>query len=237
MLSPLFGISQNNWDKLSPKQKIKLGKKEQKAAKKDPEYLKLMEDGMAMFRDGNYTEAIQTYEKAHNRRPDNVYPLVMLDDIAIAQKAKNENPVVETPSPPPPEPTPVPEIIVPTEIVETKSEKPLEKKPEKVEEIKVPEKELAASPAKKTTKAQPKKTAPAPPPPPIVYKKYDNDGVYRESFKEGNAQINQVTVVKSGVQTVIREVIHSWGAIYYFNNNTSITKQEWMKLMDEIGNE
>jgi len=42
--------------------------------------------------------------------------------------------------------------------------------------------------------------------------------------------VNQITIVEKGVSTVYREVIHSWGAKYYFKNEEAITEKEWDKL-------
>ena len=95
----IFSINteaQQDFSNLSAKQKIKLGKKEQKEAKKDPEYLQLMSEGMVYFQNKDYEKAIVTYENAHNRRPNNVYPMVMLEDINVAKKLISAETTPET---------------------------------------------------------------------------------------------------------------------------------------------
>ena len=46
-----------------------------------------------------------------------------------------------------------------------------------------------------------------------------------EHFQEGNKKITQVTVTKNGKSTVYRKVAYSFGAVYYFQDNISITQK------------
>jgi hypothetical protein len=67
--------------------------------------------------------------------------------------------------------------------------------------------------------------------PPKVYEK---DGVFRENLKEGNADVEQITIVEKGQATVYRKVSHAWGAVYYFENGDAIFKSEWEKIVAEL---
>ena len=130
-----FSLAQEDFSNMSPKQRIKVAKKEQKAAKKDKEYLALMDEALIAFQAKDYSKAQDLYQKAHERRPDNVYPMVMLDDIALAIEAEEKQ--VETE-----------EILVEEEVIEEKPQeqevkaeeaKPEEAKSEpKEEEIVMP---------------------------------------------------------------------------------------------------
>ena len=229
-------FAQQDWSKLSPKQKIKLAKKEQKAAKKDPEYLIIMDEALILFQNREFEKAKEKYAIAHERRPDNVYPMVMLDDIEIAMTL----PVEEQKQ----------EEQVPEEIVIDVDEEIIEKRIEQyqVEEMKEEQIEVIASPIIEPeaidlpedpeiaiSKAEkPVRQAELVAPVVQAQKEYLNDGVYRESLKEGSATIDQVTIVVKGVSTVYRKVSHSWGAVYYFKNEDPIFDTEWDKLISEI---
>ena len=229
---------QDDWSKLSAKQKIKIAKKEQKAAKKDPEYLKLMEEALVLFQEGNFEDAKVKYEAAHDRRPDNVYPIVMLEDIEVAinspEEAKEEaiveesvQEVIEE------EVTPIVAPLISetnVEIQEDELEEPIVE-PEITESKEIILPTVAEKPTTvvKPTKHPEKETTRV-----QVQKEYLNDGVYKDSFKEGSANVEQIKIVNKGVETTYRKVSHSWGAIYYFKGEDSISKNEWEDLLKEI---
>ena len=232
LIGSLSISAQDSWSKLSPNQKIKVAKKEQKEAKKDPEYNLLMEEAMRLFQSGEYQKAKEKYIEAHNRRPDNVYPMVMLDDVEIAlnqPKVDQKELLAESPTPEnviedEPIESPATELPKNTDNADVKEEIIAEKK---IDLPVDPEKSGALAP-KPERKAE-LKTATT-----QAAKEYKNDGVYRETLKEGSATINQVTIVEKGVSTVYRQVIHSWGAKYYFKNGEAITEKEWDKLISNL---
>jgi len=231
-------FAQQDWSKLSPKQKVKLGKKEQKAAKKDPEYLKLMDEALILFQNKEFEKAKEKYAVAHERRPDNVYPMVMLDDIEIAMILPEDEPKQEELA--------FEEVLIDVDIEEEILEKRAE--PYQEEDMKEEQIGLIASPIaepevidvpedfeKAISQAEkPLRQTELGSPAVQVQKEYLNDGVYRESLKEGSATIDQVTIVVKGVSTVYRKVNHSWGAVYYFKNEDPIFDTEWDKLISEI---
>lgn len=220
--------AQNSFSNLSPKQKIKLAKKEQKAAKKDKEYIQLMDEALILFQDQHFLDAKSKYESASKRRPDNVYPLVMLDDIEIAINAQKEEIKQEEIAE-----TTIPEsIILEEEIIISNKIIAIEEDPIAIEnkEIIVPldtEKEIADNikPDEKKEILIVK---------PRAQKVYKDDGVYFSEFKEGSAQVSQIEIIKKGVNTSYRMVVHSWGATYYFKGSDPITKDEWLKINEEL---
>jgi hypothetical protein len=224
--------AQDKWTKLSPNQKIRIAKKEQKEAKKDPEYNLLMEEAMLLFQSGEYEKAKEKYLEAHNRRPDNVYPMVMLDDVEIALKqtpVKKDEIPVETP--------PIENLAedVPVEAPATELPGNIEDTDVEEEIISNKEVKLPVDPEKTpVVVAKPERKAELKTPATQVQKEYKNDGVYRETLKEGSANVNQITIVEKGVSTIYREVIHSWGAKYYFKNKEAITEKEWEKLISDL---
>lgn len=264
----IFGLNlsvfaQDDWSKMSPNQKIKLAKKEQKAAKKDPEYLKIMDEALVLFQDGQFDEAKEKYTAAHNRRPDNVYPMVMLQDIDVAMELQiteeeieeeiiveeiieeeiiAEEVIAEEVVPEVPENSIIVEEVIAIEEEPIVEEDIMEE--EVIEEAIIIEEEIAIetapilvpndteieiAKAEKPAKTETITTIVHPP------KEYAEDGVYREELKEGNAKVDQITIVEKGVATVYRKVIHAWGAIYYFQNGDPIFEAEWDKLLEEIG--
>ena len=234
----IFSINteaQQDFSKLSAKQKIKLGKKEQKEAKKDPEYLQMMNEGMAYFQTKEYDKATTKYEDAHNRRPNNVYPMVMLEDINVARElvsveTKPETTVILPDNTESRElETKESDLVVnstndsdqdnPDEnpkIIETQTEDPIViNTPENIEkQVVVPTKVNTID--KKEEKI------------------YESDGIYRETLKEGSATIYQTTIVTKGKTTVLREVVHTWGGEFYFMDQDPITKQEYKKLITKL---
>lgn len=236
-------LAQKDWSNLSANQKIKLAKKEQKAAKKDPEYLKLMEEALVLFQDGKFEEAKEKYSAAHSRRPDNVYPMVMLDDIEVAMnlpQVETQEEIVEEEI--------IEEIIEEEIAIERLEEEILEEENEieaEIDELAIDEIEIEEAVEKDNTqivvpiepevvinreiKANNEKTVINHPP-----KVYEKDGVYRENLKEGNADVEQITIVEKGQATVYRKVSHAWGAVYYFENGDAIFKSEWEKVVAEL---
>jgi hypothetical protein len=228
--------AQKDFPNLSAKQKIKLGKKEQKAAKKDPEYLALMEEGLSFFQQREYGKALAKYEDAHNRRPENVYPMVMIDDIEIARNLVETQANMET------------EVVLENNMIEAKQ--PEYKQPEikdepevvKNEEIKQENPEIIETQTQdviviKTPEKLEKEVVSEPKPIILeekVEKTYENDGIFRETLKEGSATIYQITIVENGVSTIIRQVVHTWGGVFYFKDKDAISKQEYQKLINEL---
>jgi len=54
------------------------------------------------------------------------------------------------------------------------------------------------------------------------------EGVTVENYRQNNQRIKRVIVNYDGVATEYREVKHSWGGVYYFRNDKSISKNVFM---------
>lgn len=231
--------AQKDFSKLSPKQRIKLGKKEQKEAKNDPQYLKLMDEGLAFFQLKEYDKALSKYQQAHDRRPQNVYPLIMIDDVEVAKDVLTVLTKPET------------EVTIDNNDLNAKPPEykkqesninniAEEKEEENLETIETQSPDPDPEPIViNTPENLEKKTIKSNKPVTLEKKEekvYDSDGIYRETFKEASATIHQVTIVNKGVSTVIRQVVHTWGGVFYFKNKDAISKQEYEKLIEEIDN-
>lgn len=53
------------------------------------------------------------------------------------------------------------------------------------------------------------------------------DSVEKEVYKEANAVITKLTVVRNGNLDIYKKVHHHWGFIFYFKNGSSITERMW----------
>jgi hypothetical protein len=225
---------------LSPKQRVKLAKKEQKQAKKDPEYLQLMEKGLALFQNHAYEEARKVYQTAHDRRPQNVYPLVMLQDIEVAENKL----AMESASQQDVELTSDASMNRELKLdgpYSSKHEEPIPKKdtsPKKPDGnptsgnveiiVNTPDALEKSNIAKNADPELPKS-------PVISYPTYENDGIYLDTLSEGSAEVFLITVVEKGVSTTYRKVHHAWGATYYFINGQDLPKHEYEQKIEAIG--
>jgi len=53
------------------------------------------------------------------------------------------------------------------------------------------------------------------------------DRVDKEVYKEANAVITKLTVVRSGNVDVYKKVYHQWGSVFYFKNGLAVTERMW----------
>lgn len=53
------------------------------------------------------------------------------------------------------------------------------------------------------------------------------DTTYTEQISENNNTIERKIFVRDGIKTVYTKVVHSWGGIYYFVNNTPTTESSF----------
>lgn len=235
-LVPILGFSQQDFSKLTPKQKIKLAKREQKEAQKDQDYIQLMAEGKVLFQQKEYEKALAKYNEAHNRRPNNVYPMVMLEDIKVAQyqlKVESEptdilelatQTIEQEPTPQIPKETesfvlsdpidPIDNEEIPLEVEENEEAEIVINTPETIEKTIVSENVERNEPTS------------------IVY---ESDGIYLDTLTSGSAKIFQVTIVDKGANTVYRKVIHTWGGIFYFMDDKDLTEREYRNRMKGLG--
>lgn len=231
---------QNDFGRMTGKSKSKAAKKEEKEAKKDDVYQKLMEEGHTFFQEKNYQEALDKYKTAATRRPINVYPKVKIADVELAMlNHKDEEPMADA-SKEIELPTEEPEVIEPEVKEPTQEERVAEAlaaeeqkikdalpPPPKIEEPKkeIPEEEEIVEETPKVTAENIE-----------VISEEDfaenlaetyPDGVTEEIFEEGGKKITRRVVVKNGKGTDYRMVVHRWGGKFFFKNNESITEHTW----------
>ena len=85
----VFGIqwssyAQTGFATLPAREKTRLAQEEEKASEQDAEFQKLMSIGMNHFESNEFEEAIKVFEQAGDKRPLNVYPPVMVEDVKLA---------------------------------------------------------------------------------------------------------------------------------------------------------
>ncbi|MGY6563063.1 MAG: hypothetical protein ACXITV_13250 [Luteibaculaceae bacterium] len=81
--------AQIDFQNLSAEDIIRIGKEELVEASKDIVFIELMDKGHELFKSKNYDAAIQHYSQAQKKRPQNVYPSVIIRDIEL-EKANQE---------------------------------------------------------------------------------------------------------------------------------------------------
>lgn len=95
-------MAQKDFAKLPAKVKLKMAQEEELASESDVEFQGLMTEGMNLFETREYELAIEKFEAAGERRPINVYPPVMIEDVKLAmslpqeeEEVAEEEPIIE----------------------------------------------------------------------------------------------------------------------------------------------
>jgi len=213
---------------MGAKAKAKLAKKEEKEAKKDDAYQDLMNKGQSHFESNEFEAALESFGLAGERRPLNVYPPVMIEDVKLAMA--NYVPSEETAELEKPKELPKEERRDNTtqdERVKDAYQKELEKvkantpPPPKFEEPKESEKpDLEKRDPEGIIIYEEEET------PEAIADEYP-DGITEETYKEGNKTIVKRVKVANGLATVYKKVVHSWGGVFYFKDGKSITVGAW----------
>lgn len=233
---------QDNFAEFSSKERINIAEKEESEASNDDVFQLLMQDGHELFKGKHYLKAIQTYEKAQDRRPYNVYPKVIIADIELsmkdtlqtlraAEKAEslkqeiekaekpaeiNEEPNIENP-----EPESEAERRAKQEQWESQERARLEREREREkqrENEKPAEPQMAGDVVKLTTEDLMKELG----------QKYPN-GITEEITTEGNKTITKRIVVANNMGNEYKKVVHGWGGVFYFKNGEAVTDRVWIQ--------
>ena len=215
---------------LSGKAKAKKLKQEEREAKKDGEYQAIMNEAHDLFANNQFNEALELYNKAHERRPLNQFPKVKIDDVKLAMENWEEPEEVE-------EKAPTQENVLPEDNTEERIEEAYKNEIEKAETVvkeevpapveRKPEKEKkeenTIKPAKNEEILEKKSTAE------IREELADEkeDGVYEKTYMDGKKNITERLVVKDGKGDLYKRVIHPWGGVFYFKNYVSVTQNTW----------
>lgn len=88
-------LAQKEFASLPAKVKLKMAQEEEIASEGDPVFQTLMSEGMTYFEDREFDKAISKFEEAGARRPINVYPPVMIEDVTLARSLPYEEAVTE----------------------------------------------------------------------------------------------------------------------------------------------
>jgi hypothetical protein len=93
----LLSTAQVDLDGMSASKRLRVAEEEQIASEQDPQFQDLMTAGVDYFENREYEKAISKFEAAGERRPINVYPPVMIEDVKLAMANLVEEEVVEEP--------------------------------------------------------------------------------------------------------------------------------------------
>lgn len=78
-------FGQLDFSGMSTKEKIRIAHEEEQASESDHVFRDLMQKGMSSFENYRFDEAEALFNQAANRRPVNVYPPVLIDDVKLAK--------------------------------------------------------------------------------------------------------------------------------------------------------
>lgn len=222
-----------DFEKLSAKERARIAKEEQEAARNDVGYQALMAQAEQLFQQSRYEEAVARYEEARVLRPYNVYPKVKIQDlqalIAKRDAAKAEAPPPQAPEPDPPTPTdPKPAVEVPAQapsrlVIGAPAVQPA---PEPISRplpktVPRPSTTPAASPAAVQERPSPK--VPLVAPPELV----EGERVY----KEGRAVVMERSIAQEGHIVVYRKVTHPWGEVNHFKDGIAVPARVYEQAM------
>jgi hypothetical protein len=97
--------AQTGFATLPAREKTRLAQQEELASESDMEFQKIMSNGMNHFEANRFKEAIEAFSEAEKKRPLNVYPPVMIEDVKLAMDLYVEpEPEMKAEEKPEPEP-------------------------------------------------------------------------------------------------------------------------------------
>jgi len=243
LLMQQIAYAQNDFKKLSAQERSAIAEREMLEAARDFDFLRLMDEGYALFVQKHYLKAIRKYEVARDLRPYNVYPKVIITDIELSMKdtlqmlrekeTEAERTADRFERKPPPE--------LPNREKEMKEfderEKERLKNVDKWEQNQ--RRQVADQVALKKDEDDKKLTLQ-----PLTGQdvpvasiedlqkelgKLYSEGITQRSYDEGNRKITEHIVVKNGLGNEYKRVEHAWGGKFYFKNGSSISERVWQE--------
>lgn len=236
-----------DFEKLSAKERARIAKEEQEAARVDVGFQAVMGQAEDLFRQLQYEESMAKFKEARLMRPYNVYPKVKIQDLQAmiakrdadaAAAAPVPDPVIQAEAlvefPAPVEQTPV-ELVTPAEpgpgpadrlvisdpVREPSAEVPDASRPTMVEgSVRV----LSARKEVSPIEAIPKVMAP----PTEASVLVEGERVY----KEGRSVVVERTVQQAGHLVVFRKVTHPWGEVNHFRDGVPVSERAYQQAMD-----
>lgn len=230
-------IAQPDIKDLSAEERIELAEREMQQAALDNRFLTLMDSAHYFFQEGYLDKALNKYQKAKSKRPNNVYPPVKIEDVKLAMKDSsnwNREPEKEEDQ----------ENDDLTASNEPEWEKPNREKWEKEEKErlkKVEEWEQQIRRDRERKRERDKEDEES-------LKNNDEgtdvsrmsveqfrkelantypQGVTETNYREGSRQITKRVVVMGDEGDSYKRVEHAWGGVFYFKNGDPITEDTW----------
>lgn len=225
---------------LPAKERSRIAAREAEEARQDTLYQRLMREGDLAFQAGQYDEALDTFRKARELRPYNVYPKVKIEDLQALIR-KREAAVAAEAAPPVELPEAVPAKPGPEAVVAASE------RPSAVAQEDAPAPQAAAStsaaPAPDKQPAVPERPpaipAKADPPPPHPSPPVAGEQPVRETgsrvYLQAGAVVTENTVEENGKVVVYKRVAHPWGQTFYFKDGLDMTAREWEARFTEAG--
>lgn len=234
------------FSRLSPKERARIARKEQEEARLDTAYQRVMASAEEQFQQARYEDALAGYEQGRRMRPLNVYPKVKIQDIQALIKKRDEEVAKAAAIAPVTKEVPIVPAVVPTEPVGA-AIAPREDPPAPADVAPVPEavhRPIEPAPL-------PEKRTPASPTAPIVRNTVRTarteasktplreavprlpDGVRENRYREGNADVIERVVTRSGKSTVYKRTENKWGQVYYFEDGKPIDARVWKALFGD----
>lgn len=239
MISAFLGHAQErDFKKMSPRERSEMAEREMLEAAQDGTFLNLMDQGHALFVQKHYLKAIHKYEEARERRPNNVYPPVIIRDIELSMKdtlkilrEREEERVVEQ---------------------QTRKQPELPDREQRMEEFREQEK-IRQEQVANWEDSERERLARA-----RVLKEEDEErqrqlgdtrgrdvpdatmedfqrdlakqygeGVTQRTYRDGSRTVTERIVVRGSVGNEYKRVEHPWGGKFYFKNGKSISEETW----------
>ena len=237
-----------DFEKLSAKQRARIAKEEQEAARVDVGFQAVMTQAEDLFRQLRYEGSMTKFKEARVMRPYNVYPKVKIQDLqALIAKRDAEaaaaalvpEPAITTKAPAEP---PIPVVQAPVELVSTAQ--PGTVSPARLvigDPVREPSAEVSDAP-RPTLVEEPVRVVPAekadPPveavqkvmaPPTEAPVLVEGERVY----KEGRSVVVERTVQQDDHLVVFRKVTHPWGEVNHFRDGVPVSERAYQRAMDD----
>jgi hypothetical protein len=230
-------LSQESFADLPAKKRISIAEQEEIEAKADEGFQKMMMEGHELFKAKHYLKAIRKYEEAKEKRPYNVYPKVIIDDIELSMKdtlkvlrAAEKEELLRKAANPSEEKVEEPkESVVPEETREERLEKM-----DDWEAMEREKRERAREEEEAKPEIPPVKKSSAGDVPNLSMADFQKDlakrypeGVTETIEKEGNRTVTTRIFVADGKGSEYKKVVHDWGGVFYFKNGEAVTERVW----------
>jgi hypothetical protein len=235
--------AQPDFKKLTAAERSQIAEREMLEASRDQDFLRLMDEGHALFVQKHYLKAIRKYEAARDYRPYNVYPKVIITDIELSMKdtlnmlrekeTEEERTADRLERKPPPQLPDREKEMREFEEQEKQRMKNVDKWEKNQRRQVADQKELKKEEEDKKLDLTPLKgqdvaVASVEDLQKELAKQY-SEGITQRSYDEGTRKVTEHIVVKNGLGNEYKRVEHAWGGKFYFKNGSSISERVWIE--------